>query len=279
MIAKIEKSSKNKSPLKFFIIVYGLSIPLWLIEMMMDVKRSALNFSVTDILAAFTPLIAATILVYKEEGRIGINKLFKRIFDFNGIKKKAWYVPIIFLPFALYLLIFIIIYLMKLPLPSTFDIPFKSIPFLFMLFFIGAICEEIGYMGYAIDAMQERFGALKASVFMGILWAIWHYPSIIQQGHNLTWLLWGTLGTVAVRVLIVWIYNNTSKSLFACILFHTMLNLGRPLFPKDQTHNPLVDYPEIHYSVLAVTAIIVVFLWGAKTLARYKYIQTALDNG
>ena len=274
MIAKIEKSSKNKSPLKFFIIVYGLSIPLWLIEMMMDVKRSALNFSVTDILAAFTPLIAATILVYKEEGRIGINKLFKRIFDFNGIKKKAWYVPIIFLPFALYLLIFIIIYLMKLPLPSTFDIPFKSIPFLFMLFFIGAICEEIGYMGYAIYAMQERFGALKASVFMGILWAIWHYPSIIQQGHGLIWIAWATLGTVAVRVLIVWIYNNTGKSLFACILFHTMLNIGRPLFPQDDMHNPLVDYPYIHYSVIAIIASIVVFLWGSKTLARYRYLQT-----
>ena len=266
-----ELSSTNKSPLKFFLIVYGLSIPLWLIEMMIDIKRSALDFSITDILAAFTPLIAATILVYKEEGRIGINKLFKRIVDFNKIKKKAWYMPVIFLPFAPYLLIFIIIYLIKLPLPSTFDIPFKSIHFLFILFFIGAICEEIGYMGYAIDRMQERFGALTASIFIGIPWAVWHYPSIIQQGHGLIWIAWATLGTVAVRVLIVWIYNNTGKSLFACILFHTMLNLGRPLFPKDDTHNPLVDYPAIHYSTIAIIAVIIIFLWDSKSLARYRY--------
>ena len=261
----------NKSPLKFFLIVYGLSIPLWIIERFIDVKGLPLNIPITDILAAFTPLIAATILVYKEEGRTGIGKLFKRIFDFNKIEKKVWYVPIIFLPFVIYLLIFIIIYLTKLPLPSTFDSSFKSIPFLFMLFFIGAMCEEIGYMGYAIDPMQERFGALKARILMGILWAIWHYPSIIQQGHGFIWLLWGTLGTVAVRVLIVWIYNNTQKSVFACILFHTLLNLGRPLFPKDETHNPLVDYPNIHYGTMAITAVIVVFLWGSKTLARYKH--------
>ena len=257
--------------LKFFLIVYGLSIPLWLIEIIIDVKRSALNFSVTDILAAFTPLIAACILIYKEEGRIGVSRLFKRIFDFARITKKVWYVAIILLPLFLYFLIYIIMQQAGLPLPNDLHIPFKSIPFLFILFFIGAICEETGYMGYAIDPMQDRFGALSASVLMGTLWAIWHYPSIIQQGHNLTWIAWGTLGTVAVRVLIVWIYNNTQKSLFACILFHTMLNLGRPLFPKDKIHNPLVDYPDVHYSVIAITAVIVIFFWGSKTLSRFRY--------
>ena len=99
---------------------------------------------------------------------------------------------------------------------------------------------------------------------------VWYYPSIIQQGHNLTWIAWATLGTVGVRVLIVWIYNNTGNSLFACILFHPLLNIGRPLFPADSTHNPLVDYPAIHYSVLAIVAILVVLLWGSKVITRYR---------
>jgi membrane protease YdiL (CAAX protease family) len=265
-------ASSNRSPLKFFLLVYGLSIPLWIIETSFDIKRLPLDFSITDIVAAFTPLIAASILVYKEEGRIGLNKLFKRILDFSRITKKIWYVPIILLPFLMYLLIYIIINLIGLPLPINFHISFLSIPFLFCIFFLGAVAEETGYMGYAIDPMQERFGALSASILVGIPWAVWHYPSIIQQGHNLTWIAWATLGTVAVRVLIVWIYNNTGKSLFACILFHTLLNVGRPLFPRDATHHPLVDYPNIHYSIIAITAVIVIFLWGAKTLTRYRYI-------
>jgi hypothetical protein len=49
------------------------------------------------------------------------------------------------------------------------------------------------------------------------------------------------------------------------------MNLGRPLFPNDETHNPLVDYPEIHYSLIAIVAVIVVILWGSKTLARYRH--------
>ncbi len=261
----------NRSPLKFFLIVYGLSIPLWILETMIDVKGLPLDIPITDILAAFTPLFAATILVYNEEGRIGITKLLKRIFDFSRIKKKTWYLPILFLPFLMYFLIYTILYLKGLPLPSKFQIPFSSVPVLFLFFFLGAIAEETGYMGYAIDPIQKRFGALSASILIGIPWAIWHYPSIIQQGHNVIWIAWGTLGTIAVRVLIVWIYNNTGKSLFACILFHTMLNVGRILFPKDESHNPLVDYPDVHYSIIAITAVIVIFLWGANTLASFRF--------
>ena len=126
-------------------------------------------------------------------------------------------------------------------------------------------------MGYAIEPMQARFGALTASIFIGITWAVWHYPSIIQQGHNAVWIAWGTLGTVAVRILIVWIYNNTGKSLFACILFHTLLNFGRILYPKDEIRNPLVDYPYIHYSLIAVVAVVVILLWDSKTLANCRF--------
>jgi len=264
----------NRSPLKFFLIVYGLSIPLWILETMIDVKGLPLDIPITDIVAAFTPLMAACILIYKEEGRNGITKLFKRIFDFSRITKKLWYVPVILLPLLMYILVFIIIHFTRLPFPSILHIPFSSIPVLFLFFFLGAVAEETGYMGYAIDPMQKRFGALSASILMGIPWAVWHYPSIIQQGHNATWIAWGTLGTISVRVLIVWIYNNTGKSLFACILFHTMLNVGRPLFPRDETHNPLVDYPYIHYAVFALVAVVIVILWGSKTLVRFRFSHT-----
>ncbi len=261
----------KKSPLIFFLLVYGLSFPFWIIETMVDIKGLPLDIPITDILAAFAPLTAASILVYKEEGSMGIKKLFGRIFDVLRITQKGWYVPIIFLPALLYSLIYLTYRFLGLSLPGQWIISFPSIPLFLSVFFIGAVVEETGYMGYAIDPMQERFSALWASVLIGIPWAVWHYPSIIQQGHSLTWIAWATLGTVGVRVLIVWIYNNTGNSLFACILFHMLLNVGRPLFPADSTRNPLVDYPAIHYSILATAAGIVVFLWGSKTLAHYKY--------
>lgn len=268
----MDSASAKKSPLIFFLLIYGFSIPLWIIETLVDVKGLPLDIPITDILAAFTPLISAVILVYKAEGWNSVKKLLTRIFDFSTIKPKIWYAPIIFLPFLIYFLIYVVMRLAGLSLPVELHIPFLSFPFLFVLFFIGAIGEETGYTGYAIDPLQERFGALSASLIIGLPWAIWHYPSIIQQGHSLIWIAWGTLGTVAVRVLIIWIYNNTGKSLFAVILFHTFLNVGRVLFPKDQNHNPLVDYPDVHYSIIAFIAVMIIFLWGSKTLSKFRYI-------
>lgn len=261
----------KKSPLKFFLLVYGFSIPIWIIESFVNIKGLPLNIPVMEIFAAFTPLTAACILVRKEEGKGAVKKLLQRIFDFLRITKNIWYVPIIFLPFIIYFLIYVVMQWMRLALPGNLHIPIDTMPLLFVFFFLGAIAEEVGYMGYAADPMLQRWNALSAALLIGLPWAIWHYPSIIKQGHDATWIAWGTLGTIAVRVLIVWIYNNTGKSLFACILFHTLFNVGRPLFPKDKTHNPLVDYPYVHYSIIAIIAAITVFLWGSKTLARYRF--------
>lgn len=238
---------------------------------MVEVKGLPLEIPITDIVAAFTPLIAACILVYKEEGRRGVNILLKRILDFSRIRQKIWYAPVIFLPFLIFWMIYVVMHFMGLSLPSKLNIPILSFPFLFVFFFLGAVGEEVGYIGYAVDPMLERWGALSTGVIMGIPWAVWHYPSIIHQGHNLIWIVWGTIGTVAMRILIIWLYNNTGRSLFACILFHTMYNVGRPLFPKDEMHNPLVDYPDVHYSIIAIAAVIVVFLWGSKTLSKFRY--------
>lgn len=267
----MSSSSIQKSPLKFFLLVYGLSLPLWIIELFLDIKGLPLEIPITDIVAAFTPLLAACILIYKEEGRNGVNKLLKRIFDFSRIKQKKWYLPVIFLPFIIFFLIYTVMYFMKLPLPAEFGISYLSVPFLFVFFFLGAIGEEVGYMGYAVDPLQQKWNALATGIIIGLPWAIWHYPSIFQQGHNFIWILWGTLGTVAMRILIIWVYNNTGKSLFACILFHTFYNLGRPLFPKDKLHNPLIDYPEIHYSIIAITAVIVILLWNYKTFTQFIF--------
>jgi uncharacterized protein len=81
------------------------------------------------------------------------------------------------------------------------------------------------------------------------------------------WIAWWCLYTVAIRVLIVWIYNNTGRSVFAAALFHATTNLTWQLFPNQGScWGPAVTGP-----ILALAAAIVTFLWGPKTLARFRY--------
>jgi hypothetical protein len=84
----------NRSPLKFSVLVFTLSIPIWLIE--------PRDWPVTASVGA--PLMAALILVYREEGLGGVRRLLRRIIDQGRIRKSIWYAPIIFLMPVVFLL-------------------------------------------------------------------------------------------------------------------------------------------------------------------------------
>ena len=71
---------------------------------------------------------------------------------------------IIFLPFLTFSLICMVMHLLKLPLPFQLHISIPAMPLFFVQFFWGAIGEELGYMGYAVDPMQEKWSALTTSL-------------------------------------------------------------------------------------------------------------------
>lgn len=195
--------------------------------------------------------------------------LLKRIFDYKRIKRKIWYVPIIFLMPILYALTYVAMRLIGLPVPAEWQIPLFT-PLIFIGFFLAAAGEELGYTGYATDPIQAQYTALTASLIMGTIHAVWHYPSMIQTGQTPGLMFWGTLVTISFRVLTVWLYNNTGNSVFAAILFHAVTNTGRSIFPGGRSAYELGD-AAVGYAIITITAIIVVFLWGSKTLARFRY--------
>ena len=249
--------SRKGSPLRFFVLVFALSAPIWLLE--------PRDWPITA--SVGTPLVAALILVYKEDGRAGTRRLLRRVFDQKRIKAKIWYVPVIFLLPAIYLLTYGVTRLTGQPLPHKPYVPLLMVPLLLGLFFILAVGEEVGWTGYATDPMQERWSALTTSIILGSVGAIWHFVPLIQMGRAPTWIAWWTLGAVALRTLTVWLYNNTGRSLFAVIVFHATFNVGFAVFPNHGSHWD----PAVAGAITAIVAVIIVFLWGPKTLARYRY--------
>lgn len=270
----MNNSTPKRSPLLFFILVYALSIPLWVINVIHPMHIPVDNLPVTDIVATFTPMVAASILLYREEGFGEVKNLLKRTFDYKRITKKIWYVPIIFLMPSIYVLTYVIMRLVGLPVPTEWSPPLLT-PLLFIAFFFAAAGEELGYTGYVTDPMQARYTALTASLIIGLIHAVWHFPSEISIGQTLGLFIWGgVILAVSFRILTVWLYNNTGKSVFAAILFHAVTNTGRSIFPGSRSTFELYD-GAIGYGLIAITAVIVVFLWGPKTLARYRYARRA----
>jgi len=264
-------TSTRNSPTTFFVLVFVLTIPFWGLSTIVQAEGLPDNLPITDVGATFVPLIAASILIYREEKFEGVKRLLARTFDYKRIKQKLWYIPVIFLMPFLDILTYGLMRLTGLPVPTTWDIPVAT-PLIFLAFFFAAAGEELGYMGYAIDPMQERWGALKACLIMGSLHAIWHYPSMIELGQTLPLMAWGTLFTVGVRILIVWLYNNTERSVFVAILFHAIGNTARSIFPGGRSAFELGD-AAIGYSMVAIAAVIVTFVWGSKTLSQYRFAK------
>lgn len=249
-------------------LLYSLSAPFWLSQLFIDKTNLPLNIPITDIGAAFTPLVAACILSYKENKITGVKKLLLRIVDFKKLTL-SWWLVIVLLPMLIFVSIYFFLKTNYYSITDKWTIPIYSIPLLLLFFYLGAIGEEVGYMGYAVDKLQNKYTAFWTSIIIGVPWIIWHYPSILQQGRSLNFIFWGTLGTIAFRTIYVWLYNNTNRSLSACIFLHCLYNTGRVIFPNDKLNNPLVDYPNIHYGVLIALALIITLLWGQKTLTNF----------
>jgi membrane protease YdiL (CAAX protease family) len=253
-------TSISKSPLIFFLLVFALSIPLWLmgaltpLELLPGLPVSTLN--------VFCPLIAASILVYREDKTAGVTELLKRSFDYRRIRAKVWYVPTVLLNPAIAVLAYGLMRLVRVPLPAP-QFPVLAALTMFLASFVAALGEELGWSGYAIDPMQDRWNALQASILLGLVWATWHIVPLVQAHRSPAWIAWWFLSTVAQRVLIVWLYNNTGKSVFATALFHAISNVSTLLFPEYYD-------PRITGLITAFAAVIVTVVWGPRTLARYR---------
>jgi membrane protease YdiL (CAAX protease family) len=262
--------AKNRSPWVFFLLVFLLSIPFWVVgplaerllpgELPIDLPISSLMI--------FAPVSAAVVLVRRKEGPDAPKRLLKRALDYKRIKKKAWYVPILFFWPAVMVLQYGLMKLMAVSLPDP-QIPVLMVLVSSVLFFIAALGEEVGWQGYAIGPLRDRWNALTASIILGIVWAAWHIVPLIQATRPPAWIVWQCMGMVATRILIVWLYNNTGKSVFAAILFHAMNNVTTVLLPNYGWHYE----PFVALITLAIAAAIVIFLWSPETLARYRYAR------
>jgi uncharacterized protein len=252
-----------RSPLKFFLLVFALSVPFWLIGALTNMQLMP-GLSVSA-LGAVCPMVAALILVHRESGKAGVRALLRRSFDFKRIKAKRWYAPILLLMAGVNVAVYGLMRWMDMPLPPA-QILVPVALLMFFAFFVGALGEELGWSAYITDPMQDRWNALQAGLLLGHVAVLWHLVPLLLSHRSPTWIAWWCLYAVAARILIVWLYNNTGKSVFAVALFHATLNLSWMLFPVNGSHFDM----RLGGLVMAFTATIVTVVWGPATLARYK---------
>ncbi len=255
---------QQKSILAFFLLAILLILPFLVLGAATGIMLAP-GLPVAA-LGAFCPMLAAVILAYRENKGAGVWTLLKRAFDLGRVKSGKWYLPTLLIMPAAMALSFWVLRLSGVPLPAP-QVAILPTLALCAATFVGALGEELGWSGYALEPMQARWGALKASIVLGGFWAVYHYAGLLQAHRSVEWIAWWTLETIALRVILVWLYNNTGKSVFATAMFHMTINVTWLSFPVEGSYFD----PRITGIILALTAAVIIALWEPQTLARYKY--------
>jgi membrane protease YdiL (CAAX protease family) len=262
------KTSRERSVPRFILLLFALCIPVWVFGAIFDVQLFP-GFKLFQAGLAM-PMIAALILTTREQGRTGLIALLKRTIDVGLVKPRIWFLPILLVYPSLGLINYCVLRLAGVEIPPP---TFSLVGFLgYCTVFFMAFAEEVGLTGYALDPLQDRHSALVSGLVLGLVWAGYHIPGFVISGYYPAgWIAWHALYTVATRVLFVWVYNNSGKSLFSMALCHWTFGLFWSFWPQDNLQKAVPFYrPPITALAAVVYVLVVVYLWGPKTLARFR---------
>jgi membrane protease YdiL (CAAX protease family) len=233
------------------------------------------------ILVGYGFVIAALTMTVIVDGRAGVGALLRRYLVWRfGL---LWYAVVLLGPFAVDLAGIGIDVLLHGTVPA-FDEPFifrivgpslglvVALP-VFFVFDALTNGEEIGWRGYALPRLQARHSALVASLVIGVVWAVWHYPKFLNAGndahHYPFWLF--LLGIVANAIIYTWVFNSTGGSLLAVTLLHAGVNtsvLCLPVLPAVTGDNSVTVITIILRCVIAVA---IVAIAGPARLTRSRH--------
>jgi len=124
------------------------------------------------------------------------------------------------------------------------------------------IFEEIGWTGFAIPRMRQRYGVLATGLIVGLLWGAWHFlatfwssgtsSGAISLAVLLPSVLFTTVGVLpAFRVLMVWVYDR-SGSLLIAMLMHAGLSASTVILAVPMA---LALVPGLTYDLVLAAAL------------------------
>ncbi|WP_168203276.1 CPBP family intramembrane glutamic endopeptidase [Oceanispirochaeta crateris] len=218
----------DKPVRKFFVLTFCLSWIFWLPMIMVGEDHFLLRVAGT-----YGPLTAAVLLTANREGLKGLKKLLSSLLLWKtGL---IWYV-FCFFSTAVLALIALGIYSLLDRNKLLFNDPsqlFLSIPIFIYVLIFSVLGEETGWRGFALPKLQEKYGTLKASFIIGLIWAFWHSPLFFIEGnfHQEIPLWLFILQEIYISIVISWIYNKTGGSLLLVHIFHAASNTTLGLLP------------------------------------------------
>ncbi|MEQ8241459.1 MAG: serine hydrolase [Cyclobacteriaceae bacterium] len=239
----MQSTFDKKSIYTYFILTFSIS---WFLWSPFYFSEKVSEFWVLP--GAWGPTISAIALTFFKQGKKGVRELFGKLL--------IWKVPFPYYLFSVVGILFIgfisiSIYMafggdapdskvvlegMGLPEDSiVLAIALSPIFFLINTLFGGPIAEELGWRGYAQEALQQKYSPNLSGLIIGFLWSLWHLPLFIflpKAVGNMSLYAYIPLMT-AMGLVFSWLYNRTKGSVLLAILLHGGMNFTHGFLGAD----------------------------------------------
>jgi len=175
------------------------------------------------------PSTASILLTGLFDGRMGFRELFSRLFKWRV--EIRWYaVALLTAPLMITTMLFGLSLLSSEFQPAIFTSdggPALMLSAIAAGLVVG-LFEELGWTGFAVPRLKQRYGISNTGLIVGIVWGAWHFlpfwkndtfsatfPLILLLGQLFSWL-------PPYRILMVRVYDRT-ESLLVSVLMHASL--------------------------------------------------------
>jgi membrane protease YdiL (CAAX protease family) len=270
-----------------FVFSWTIMLPLLLSESGFGVLPFALPWRVFgSLMSVFGLALPAFLVTAAKDGREGVRELLRRMLRWRvGVR---WYLLALF-GLLVVTLLGAIPFLGMAPLGALTE----NWSLIFTVFLPGVLVplvlvnlwEETAWTGFMQHTLQEERGPLLASVMVAPFFALIHMPGFFVAGFisdektplkefPAVLVQVGILAVFAVfvRVLIMWLYNGSGRSVLIVALFHSAFNMtnGQKITPD------LLGLPEglaaliPAVAVMAVAALLATFTRGRLAYERAR---------
>src|SRR5215469_3565842 len=218
--------------LRFFLLAYALMWTCFFIVAFTGISARGLLGSILLLTGAFAPGLSATCLTARADGKTGVKALLGPVLQ--------WRVSAKFYSFAL-------VYMVAIKLgaaaihrlgtgawPRFGETPLYLIPVAIAFSTPFQAGEEVGWRGYALPRLSDHLGLRRASIYLGVIWAVWHLPQFFIRAsdtYGQSFLIFA-VQVVAISVTLAWLWNAASKSLLLPMLLHSAVNNSKDIVPS-----------------------------------------------
>ena len=140
-----------------------------------------------------------------------------------------------------------------------------------LLFDGGGLMEELGWRGFALPRLQKKFNPLKATIIVGVIWALWHIPVKTELFTDLVnfavFYIFFTFVAILYSIIMTYFYNRVGGSVLMTVAIHGLYNdsagLGNILNPGSIEISDTVA-SLLYAGVFVIAASIILIIAGKK---------------